>query len=228
MKKIALCLFILFAASFLAFSQGNKGTVSVSGSGSVRVPADAARLTFSVITKDPSALLSVQNNASKMNKVYDALKKLGIDEDSISTSNYSLYQENIYKDGKSEPGDYVTSNDILVVLDDVDKAGMVIDTAISAGVNRMNGISFFVKDSKSALDEARILAFQQAKDKALLYAKEAGRKLGKVISIVEDGGYYPATRESMDMKVMATSNTTMISAGTDDISASVSVVFELE
>ncbi|MCR4941134.1 MAG: SIMPL domain-containing protein [Treponemataceae bacterium] len=228
MKKIALCFFILLAASFLAFSQGNKATISVSGSGSVRVPADAARLTFSVITKDPSALLSVQNNASKMNKVYDALKKLGIDEKSISTSNYSLYQENIYKDGKSEPGDYVTSNDIVVVLDDSDKAGMVIDTAISAGVNRMNGISFFVKDSKSALDEARILAFQQAKDKALLYAKEAGRKLGKVISIVEDGGYYPATRESMDMKVMATSNTTMISAGTDDISASVSVVFELE
>ena len=104
----------------------------------------------------------------------------------------------------------------------------MIDTAIAAGVNRMNGISFLVRDSKAAQDEARILAFQQAKEKAELYAAQAGCKLGKVISIVEDGGYYPAVRESADMKLMATSNSTTISAGTDSITASVSVVFELE
>lgn len=228
MKKITICLlFVLFCTVF-AFSQGNKRSISVSGSGSIRVPADTARLTFSVITKEKMALDSVQNNATKMNNVYDALKKIGIDEKNISTSNYSLYQETIYKDGKNEPGFYVTSNDIIVLLDDIDKSGIVIDTAIAAGVNRMNGISFFVRDSQVALDQARILAFQQAKEKAELYAKEAGCKLGKVLSIVEDGGYYPVTRESMDMKLMAASNTTTISAGTDAITASVSVVFELE
>ena len=114
------------------------------------------------------------------------------------------------------------------MLDDVDKSGMVIDTAIAAGVNRMNGISFLVRDSQAALDEARVLAFQQAKEKAELYAKQAGCKLGKVISIVENNDYYPVVRESMDMKLMAASNSTTISAGTDAITASVSVVFELE
>ena len=228
MKKITLCLLFALFCTVLAFSQGNKRTISVSGSGSVRVPADTARLTFSVITKEKLALDSVQNNATKMNNVYDALKKIGIDEKNISTANYSLYQETIYKDGKNEPGAYVTSNDIIVLLDDVDKSGIVIDTAIAAGVNRMNGISFLVRDSKAAQDEARILAFQQAKEKAELYAAQAGCKLGKVISIVEDDGYYPAVRESMDMKLMATSNSTTISAGTDSITASVSVVFELE
>ena len=228
MKKITLCLLFALFCTVLAFSQDNKRTISVSGSGSVRVPADTARLTFSVITKEKLALDSVQNNATKMNNVYDALKKIGIDEKNISTANYSLYQETIYKDGKNEPGAYVTSNDIIVLLDDVDKSGIVIDTAIAAGVNRMNGISFLVRDSKAAQDEARILAFQQAKEKAELYAAQAGCKLGKVISIVEDGGYYPAVRESADMKLMATSNSTTISAGTDSITASVSVVFELE
>ncbi len=228
MKKFMLYLVFALFSSVLAFSQGNKRTISVSGSGSIRVPADTARLTFSVITKEKMALDSVQNNATKMNNVYDALKKIGIDEKNISTSNYSLYQETIYKDGKNEPGFYVTSNDIIVLLDDVDKSGIVIDTAIAAGVNRMNGISFIVRDSQAALDEARVLAFQQAKEKAELYAKQAGCKLGKVISIVEDGGYYPVTRESADMKLMAASNSTTISAGTDAITASVSVVFELE
>jgi uncharacterized protein YggE len=228
MKKFMLYLVFALFSSVLAFSQGNKRTISVSGSGSIRVPADTARLTFSVITKEKMALDSVQNNATKMNNVYDALKKIGIDEKNISTSNYSLYQETIYKDGKNEPGFYVTSNDIIVLLDDVDKSGIVIDTAIAAGVNRMNGISFIVRDSQAALEEARVLAFQQAKEKAELYAAQAGCKLGKVISIVEDGGYYPAVRESADMKLMATSNSTTISAGTDSITASVSVVFELE
>ena len=229
MKKITLCLLFALFCTLFAFSQGTKQrTISVSGSGSIRVPADTAKLTFSVITKEKLALDSVQNNAIKMNNVYDALKKIGIDEKNISTSNYSLYQETIYKDGKNEPGSYVTSNDIIVLLDDVDKSGIVIDTAIAAGVNRMNGISFLVRDSKAALDEARILAFQQAKEKAELYANQAGCKLGKVISIVENNDYYPVVRESMDMKMMATSNSTTISAGTDAITASVSVVFELE
>ena len=101
MKKITLCLLFALFSSVLAFSQGNKRTISVSGSGSIRVPADTARLTFSVITKEKLALDSVQNNVTKMNNVYDALKKIGIDEKNISTSNYSLYQETIYKDGKT-------------------------------------------------------------------------------------------------------------------------------
>ncbi len=205
----------------------NPRTISVSGCGSVKVPADMARLTFSVLTKESTALASVQNNAARMNKVYDALKKIGISEDNISTSNYSLYQETFWKDGKDIPGQYVTSNNIIVILEDVSKAGLVIDTAISAGVNQMNGISFLVKDSKAALEQARILAFQQAKEKAELFAEEADCKLGKVISIMENSGSYPVVREYADGAKMMATNSTTISAGQDSITASVSVVFEL-
>ena len=163
-----------------------------------------------------------------MNKVYDALKKIGIAETEISTTNYSLYQETFYKDGKNEPGQYVTSNNIIVVLDDVEKSGLVIDTAISAGVNQMNGISFFVKDSGAALEQARVLAFQQAKEKAAVYAREAGCKLGKVLTITENSGSYPVVREyAMDAK-MAAANSTTISAGNDSLAVSVFVVFELK
>ena len=228
MKKIAIGLIFLLVCSVAAFSQSNNRTMSVSGSGSVKVPADTARLTFSVITKEATALNSVQNNAVRMNKVYDALKNAGIPDTSISTSNYSLYQESVYKDGKSEHGLYVTSNNIVVILDDVEKSGFVIDTAISAGVNRMNGISFFVKDSNAALNEARVLAFKQAKEKAELYAKEAGCKLGRVLSISENDNVSFATRETMDAKMYLSENSTTIQAGEDKIIASVFVVFELK
>ena len=228
MKKITISLFIAFICAAAVFAQSAGRSISVSGSGSVKVPADKARLTFSVQTREASAINSVQNNAAKMNSVYAALKKIGIAETDISTANYSLYQESIYRDGKNEPGYYVTSNDIIVVLDDVEKAGLVIDTAISAGVNRMNGISFSVKDSKAALDQARILAFQQAKEKAELYAKEAGCKLGKVLTIMENSGAYPVVRAMEDARAKASANATTISAGQDSIDVSVSVVFELK
>ena len=228
MKKITICLLLAVVCAAAVFAQSVARTISVSGSGSVKVPADKARLTFSVQTREASAINSVQNNAAKMNNVYAALKKIGIAETDISTANYSLYQESIYRDGKNEPGYYVTSNDIIVVLDDVEKAGLVIDTAISAGVNRMNGISFSVKDSKAALDQARILAFQQAKEKAELYAKEAGCKLGKVLTIMENSGAYPVVRAMADSKMEYASNATTISAGQDSIDVSVSVVFELK
>ena len=228
MKKITICLFIAFICAAAVFAQSAARTISVSGSGSVKVPSDMAKLTFSVVTKEASAIASVQNNAAKMNKVYDALKKIGIEEANISTSNYSLYQESFYRDGKNEPGQYVTSNNIIVVLEDVEKSGLVIDTAISAGVNQMNGISFLVKDSKAALDQARVLAFQQAKEKAELFAKEAGCKLGKVITIMENSGSYPVVREMADGMAKAYANSTTISAGEDAVTATVSVVFELK
>ena len=236
-KNYLLVAFLITLCTTAVFAQPQKHmprqqpqeprTISVSGSGSVKVPADTARLTFSVLTKEATALASVQNNAAKMNKVYDALKKLGISEDNISTANYSLYQETFWKDGKDIPGQYVTSNNIIVVLDDVEKSGLVIDTAIAAGVNQMNGISFLVKDSKAALEQARKLAFQQAKEKAELFATEAGCKVGKVLSITENSGSYPVVREYADgAKLMATNSTT-ISSGQDSITAMVSVVFEL-
>ncbi|MBR4825546.1 MAG: SIMPL domain-containing protein [Spirochaetaceae bacterium] len=228
MKKITICLFIAFICAAAVFAQSAARTISVSGSGSVKVPSDMAKLTFSVVTKETSAIASVQNNAAKMNKVYAALKKIGIEEANISTSNYRLYQETYYRDGKNEPGQYVTSNNIIVVLEDVEKSGLVIDTAISAGVNQMNGISFLVKDSKAALDQARVLAFQQAKEKAELFAKEAGCKLGKVIKIMENSGSYTVVREMADGMVKASENSTTISAGEDSVTATVSVVFELK
>ena len=228
MKKISICILVAFICAAALSAQASGRTVSVSGSGSVKVPADMAKLTFSVLTKEQTALDSVQNNAAKMNKVYDALKKIGIADENISTANYSLYQENYWKDGKDYPGLYVTSNNIIVVLDDVEKAGLVIDTAIGAGVNQMNGISFLVKDSKAALEQARILAFQQAKEKAELFAKEAGCKLGKVLTIMENSGSYPVVREMADGRKMATANATTISAGQDSVMANVSVVFELK
>jgi len=228
MKKISICILVVFICAAALSAQASGRTISVSGSGSIQVPADMAKLTFSVQTKDQAALDSVQKNAVRMKAVYEALKKAGINESDISTSNYSLYQESTWKDGKDVPGLYVTSNNIVVVLEDVEKSGFIIDTAIAAGVNRMNGISFLVKDSKAALDQARILAFQQAKEKAELYAKEAGCKLGKVISISENSGSYPVVREyAMDAKMAATNSTT-ISAGQDAVTATVSVVFELK
>ncbi len=223
------CAFLLavFCASAV-FAQGAR-TISVTGSGSVKVPADCARLTFSVQTKESSALASVQNNAAKMNKVYEALKKIGIAESEISTANYTLYQETYYRDGKNEPGQYVTSNNIIVMLEDTQKSGLVIDTAIAAGVNQMNGISFLIKDSESALKQARILAFEQAKEKAELYSSQAGCKLGKVISITENSPSYPVVRRYADSaSLKSVANSTTISAGEDSITETISVVFELK
>lgn len=225
MKKICAFLVIFCCASF-AFSQ-NARTITVVGSGSVKVSADMASLSFSVITKEKTALESVQLNAKKMNAVFDALKQIEISDGKVSTSNYSLYQESIYRDGKNEPGLYVVSNNIIVVLDDVEKSGKVIDTVIASGANRMNGISFSAKDTKAALDEARILAVAQAKEKAELFAREAGCKLGKVLSITENSGNYATTRVMMATKEMA-SNSTTISTGDENIDVSVTIVYELK
>ena len=84
-KKIICIIFCIFCCVVFGFCQ-NVRTIKVSGSGSVKILADRATLTFSVITKEKNAIDSVQHNAQKMNNVYAALKEIGVEEKNISTS----------------------------------------------------------------------------------------------------------------------------------------------
>ena len=71
---------------------------------------------------------------------------------------------------------------------DLPKAGALISAAIAAGGDaaRLNGVSFAIEDDAALLVEARKKAFANARAKAALYAREAGRPLGRVVRVSED------------------------------------------
>ena len=113
---------------------------------------------------------------------------------------------------------------------DIGKAGSVLDALVATGANQINGPVLGLDNPDAAMDEARLDAIAKARARAELYAKAAGLKVKRILSISE--GSFEAPRPMPIMMRMQASAADMpeskILAGEQSLTVSVSVRFELE
>lgn len=183
-------------------------TVSAEGR-SLRQP-DLAVFTAGVTTQGKNANEALAANSRAMNRVIAELKRAGIAERDIQTSNLSIspIYSNPERDAMiaarmsgqpyvppTEPAvarivGYTANNNVSVRQRKLGDYGQVIDTLVAAGANQINGPSFQMDDADPALDEARLEAMTKARTRAELYARAAGLRVLRIVSISESGGYY--------------------------------------
>ncbi len=211
-------------------------TVSAEGR-STRTP-DLAVFSAGVTTQGVTAREALSANSQAMSQVIAALRKAGIAERDIQTSNLNLnpvyaqprrLQDGNYEEGPQRITGYQVSNTVNVRQRKLDQYGTVIDTLVSAGANQVNGPSFQVENSDAALDEARVAAMKAARARGNLYAQAAGLKVLRVISISESGGYYQPQPMVMMARMSADSAPPAppVAAGEMQMTANVTVQFEL-
>lgn len=208
-------------------------TMSVSGAVTKYVTPDKVDIVLSVETLDKSAQVSQSDNAVIADKVRKALSGIGVISSDVKTVSYSVNEEFEWNDllKKSVSTGYRTVNQIQVTLSDTAKAGIVVDAAVQAGANRVSSIAFGLSKEKeldvrkTALNEASTTA----KSKAESIASGLGVKIGKVYSVSESNfNYTPNYSNYAVAKDSAGSSApTPISAGDVEVTASVSVSFEL-
>ena len=203
-------------------------SVSVTGTGSVRVKSDAATINVAVVTYNRSVIEAARLNAEAVTKVRAALVEAGFSADSITTSDYRIWQDVTNRNGVQYRGDYRVTNSIHIVTLDAAKAGTAIDVAVKNGANEFTSIQFSATNVADAMREARTLAIKNASEAANLMAKTAGAELGRVIKIEEQG--YPSYGRFEGAKMMAAANdfATPISAGEQEVAVSVYCQFELK
>jgi uncharacterized protein YggE len=80
---------------------------------------------------------------------------------------------------------YTVTNVVEVKTSDLAQVGNVIDTAIRAGANRVNSLTFGLKDDRQARNDALRIAAQNARAKAEVLAAGANVRLGGVLSVQE-------------------------------------------
>jgi uncharacterized protein YggE len=102
----------------------------------------------------------------------------------------------------------------------------VVATATAKGATEVNGLSFEVADPASAMDEARAATIAQARTSAQKMTAAAGVSLGEVVSISESFASTPGPYYSADSLRGAT--IPQIEPGTQDVQATVSVIFFIE
>ncbi len=194
MKRIMLLvLLVCCVAALPALSFADPGTVTVTGTATVTVEADAAVVVIGVETMDKDVSAAASANAVKLDAVIEALKALGIDEKDIHTDHY--YVSTLYDYSSADPDGvpvrgYQVTNSLSVKVRDINRTGEVIDTALKAGANACNGISFTSSAAGEACDQALAAAVAEARRKAALVAEACGGKLGRIVELKEGYGSY--------------------------------------
>lgn len=199
-------------------------TFSVMGQGTVSVSPDVAVVNAGV-TVSAGTVKQAQNELNtKINAVSSAIKKLGVSDKDIQTSNYSVYPQYDYQAGQKITG-YQASSSLMIKVRDIEKANEVIDAATANGANQVSGISFEVDDKTKAENEAREKAVSEARRKAEDAARIAGFKLGKVINYAESFGGEPRPILMMEKAV---DSATQVEPGTNEITVTVTLSFQID
>jgi uncharacterized protein YggE len=174
-------------------------TISLTGSGSAWAQADQAKIDLGVRVTMESAQEAIGENANSMSKVVEAIKSLGVSEDDIVTTNYSVYPEYDWTENGRVFKGYTVTNLVAVTVHDLDIVGDVIDAAAEAGANQINGIAFELSDVKreELKVNAYIAALTDAEDKAQVIADTLGLTITGVQSVTESS-YTPVKVYDMD------------------------------
>ena len=126
-------------------------TITVSGSGKITVVPDVARISLGVTVTKPTVKAARQAGAQAMTDIIAAVKALGVAEADIQTTNVSLNPQ--YGSGSApKVVGYQISEQIEVTVRDLDKAGDVVDAATATGATNVNGISFELADPVKATE----------------------------------------------------------------------------
>ena len=137
-------------------------SVDVQGYGEVQLENDKAIINLSVITRNWDLVKATTDNALKMTKVQEAILNEGIDNENITTTQYSIIQEKTYQNGKTILGQYKVTNQIIISVNDISKTSNIINASLRAGANELSSIEFVPSNTEDAYKQARILAIKNA------------------------------------------------------------------
>jgi len=163
-------------------------TITVSATCTAEAEPDQARITSGVSTEASTAREALTSNSDAMNKVISELKAKGIDAKDIQTASFSVEPVMDYsKDGQPPKlRGYRVSNQVVVLVRNLDNLGSVLDELVTAGANQIQGLAFEVSKAETLKDEARKNAIANALRRAKLLAAAAGADVGEVVQISEE------------------------------------------
>jgi uncharacterized protein len=230
MKRLLLAVAALFALVALAGAVGlpdlagaqdapEGDSITVSGVGSVESTPNEAEMSFGVESRRPTANAAVAANADEMRRLINALRQAGARE--IATQWVSVYPTSS-EDGSIDG--YSASNSVSAVTD-VGDAAALIDAAAEAGANQISGPGLSSSNAEELYRRALTDAVAEARERAEVLAKAAGRSLGGISAIVEGTASIPlpyAERLAADAAA-----STPIVPGEQETSATVTVTFDL-
>jgi uncharacterized protein YggE len=219
---------LLFLTAILPFAllapvaaAASPRAITVNGSGTVSIVPNQADFTFGVSATARTATAALHANAAQMTKVIAALRAKGIASADLQTAEISL------SPNRNQNGDrildYTAANSVTARVRSIAKAGPVVDAAVNAGANEVDGPSLTSADARVLSQRALNAAVTDAHQRAQAIASAAGVRLGAVQSVSEQTTSTPIPFSA----AKASAATTPVEAGTVQIEADVTATFAI-
>ncbi len=157
--------------------------LTVSGTGTVLLEPDLALITIGISTEKESVEEALDGNTQAVNAVKSALIALGVGEQDIKTSSYSLYSsQKYYRDNTASMDEYIFTvyYGFEIKLRDISKLNEVLDACIQNGANSINNVNFDSTLRSETYAQARDLAIEDAEKNAQQVAEKLGVELGTI------------------------------------------------
>ena len=237
MKKLMSLLMAAMLIMMMSSAALADDTITVSGTATVQLEPDMVMIMLGVEAVDPVVLSAQKTVNETMAKVVEALtsEELAIAEEDIATSEYYINErhEYDYEKSRSELIGYEATAMLSICVRDLDKAGAVIDAAMQAGANRLNGVEFMSSNQTEARDQALTIAVQDGMRKAGVIAAAAGVQLPLLpTAISEQETHSYSASNSIVMYDMAAAtaegSATTLQAGMLNLNATVQIVYEID
>ena len=206
--------------------------IAVTGHGEVFIKPDTAFVNVGVSVLAPSVAEARNKAAEEMDAVVASVKGNGVKDEDIQTTSFSIEPQYDYSANKPQLQGYRVSNTVSVRIRDLNSVGKIIDDGARAGGDDVviNGIRFTIDNNKSAIEQARKQAMDDAHDKADQLSRLGSVTLGDPITISESGGalpppiYYDAARYA----AAPAEKSTVVEPGQLSVSVDVAVTYSIK
>ena len=183
----------ILSAGEVHLQDRSSGIISVNGYAETIVDPDlfVAKLGVS-ITEDTTAE-ALDENRRVMDEVIKAIQSVGVAEDEIRISNISIDtphtdEQNSFDSPSFLVTGYSVSNMVTVTTDNLALAADILDTAIEAGVDRVESADFILSPDTKKLVQERLFveATSDAKHKAEVVLAQLDQEIIGVESVTVD------------------------------------------
>ncbi|HWO95618.1 MAG TPA: SIMPL domain-containing protein [Bacillus sp. (in: firmicutes)] len=202
-------------------------TITVYGQGAIKAIPDTITMTIGITTENQNVQEALRQNSAAASQLIEALHQLGLSDQQIETSSFTINPKYDYSDGKSTLIGYEVQHLFTITVKDVKQAGEVYASAVANGANIARNLQFQLQNADLYYQEALKAAVQNAKEKAYTIARSLRVTLQEQpIEVVEET-LSPVYERSFETKatVLAASSIPPIQPGEQQIEAKVKTVF---
>lgn len=160
-------------------------TVAVGVSATEESAPDIATINAGLNITQPAADVAMEKNSREFAKIMAVVKKYKIPAKDLQTTGVNVREDFEYTADGRQPRGFVASNSLSIKVRDLKIIGALMADLVAAGSNELNGPTFGLDDNEALTDKAREKAFDTAQRRALAYARKAGYKSVRLLTVNE-------------------------------------------